>query len=197
MKALLGLLALSQLAFIKLADSVPSNVQSFMDQITSGQCNGGQAISETHYSKDSGSKSTSQFVANSAFHLQNVILTTPGFFYCQDDTTGVLYLHGQGDYLAHMDIYCDGLQDGGNGRCNGDNQDITSFQDQVQEYSSLTNYVDDLNPNYIPYFVLGNECDGGDSKCPRDYSAFHTEKFGVQPLSVMAVVCNGQLVSNA
>ena len=148
MKALFGLLALSQLALITLADSVPSNVQSLLGRITSGQCNGGQAISETYYSKDSGSKSTSQFVANIAFHFQNVILTTPGFVYCQDVTTAVLYPPGQGDYLADKDIDCDGLQDCGDGHCNGDNQDVTAFQDQVQEYSSLTKYVDDLNPNY-------------------------------------------------
>ncbi len=114
------------------------------------------------------------------------------FTYCQDSATGVLYLHGQGSSLADMDVDCDGLQTGGDGRCQGTNQDITAFKDYVQQYSQLTTYVLDLNPNYIPYVVFGNECDSG---CAPGYTPFDPKQFGVQPLSVMAVVCNGQLVS--
>ena len=91
-----------------------------------------------------------------------------------------------------MDIDCDGLQNGGDGRCHGTNQDITAFQDLVKQYSQLTTYTSDLNPNYIPYVVFGNECEG---ECPSGYTPFDPKSFGVQPLSVMAVVCNGQLVS--
>ena len=90
-----------------------------------------------------------------------------------------------------MNIDCDGLQTGGDGRCHGDDQDNTAFQDLVQQYSKLTTYVSDLNPNYIPYVVFANECDAG---CPSGYTPFDPTKFGVQPLSVMGVVCNGQLV---
>jgi hypothetical protein len=49
--------------------------------------------------------------------------------------------------------------------------------------------VSDLNANYIPYVVFGNE----GSKA--GFTTFDPTKFGVQPLSVMAVVCGDQMVS--
>ena len=86
-----------------------------------------------------------------------------------------------------MDIDCDGDQsDPGDGRCgsSGDTQSITAFQDQVQQYSRTAgNQVSDLNANYVPYVVFGN--DGKRA----GYTNFHPQDVGIQPLSVMAVVC--------
>jgi hypothetical protein len=50
--------------------------------------------------------------------------------------------------------------------------------------------VSDLNANYIPYVVFGN--DGSAS----GFTTFDPTQYGIQPLSVMAVVCNDQLVSS-
>lgn len=117
----------------------------------------------------------------------------PAFAYCRDDDTGVLYLHGTGEKLANMDIDCDGDQsDPGDGRC-GESQDTqsqTAFRDLVQKYSKNTDHpVSDLNANFIPYVVFGNY---GSKK---GYTNFHPEDVGLQPLSVMAVVCGDKLVS--
>lgn len=115
------------------------------------------------------------------------------FAYCKDNKTGVLYLHGTGSKLANMDIDCDGDQsDHGDGRCGSsdDTQSTTAFKDLVQKYSRKAgNAVSDLNANFIPYVVFGNhgKKDG--------YTNFHPEDFGLRPLTVMAVVCGDQLVS--
>ena len=114
------------------------------------------------------------------------------YAYCQDNSTGVLYLHGEGNNFANMDVDCDGLQGGPvDGRCglSTDTQSETAFKSTVQQYSKLAgNYVKDLNANFIPYVVFGNY---GNKK---GYNTFHPTKYGVKPLSVMAVVCGDQLV---
>lgn len=103
-----------------------------------------------------------------------------------------MYLHGDGSNFANMDIDCDGLQGGPvDGRCgsSADTQSQTAFKDTVKEYSRKAgNYADDLNANFIPYTVFGNY--GNDP----DYITFHPTDYGIQPLSVMAVVCGDQLV---
>lgn len=116
------------------------------------------------------------------------------FAYCQDNQTGVVYLHGTDSRFANMDIDCDGLQSGPvDGRCgsSSDTQSITAFQSTVAQYSKLAGkYVKDLNANFIPYVVFGNygSKDG--------YTTFHPTNHGVKPLSVMAVVCGDQLVKS-
>lgn len=114
------------------------------------------------------------------------------FAYCQDNATGVIYLHGNGDDFANMDVDCDGLQTGPvDGRCKSstDTQSETAFMDTVQQYSKAQgDYIRDLNANFIPYVVFGNY---GKKK---GYTNFHPTKYGVKPLSVMAVVCGDQLV---
>ena len=88
-----------------------------------------------------------------------------------------------------MDIDCDGEQGGpsDDGRCgsSGDTQDITAFQDTVASYGKGIN---DLNANADPYVVFGN--DGGSG-----WDTFDPQQYGVEPLSVMAVVCGDKLVS--
>ena len=91
-----------------------------------------------------------------------------------------------------MDVDCDGDQSNpGDGRCGSseDTQSITAFQYQVAQYAKANGQnVSDLNANSISYVVFGNY---GNQP---GYVNFHPTKYGVEPLSVMAVVCNGQLV---
>ena len=119
------------------------------------------------------------------------------FAYCQDNGTGVIYLHGTGSSnsnFANMDVDCDGDQsDPGDGRCgnSGDTQSETAFKSQVQQYSKQAgDAVSDLNANFVPYVVFGNQ----GSKA--GYTTFHPQTHGIKPLSVMAVVCGDQLVSH-
>lgn len=81
-----------------------------------------------------------------------------------------------------MDIDCDGANNSA-GACSNDpsGQGETAFKDTVQSFG-----IDDLDANIHPYVVFGNE--GADP-------SFSPEQFGMQPLSVVAVVCNNQVVS--
>lgn len=92
-----------------------------------------------------------------------------------------------------MDIDCDGDQsDPGDGRCgsSSDTQSTTAFKDLVQKYSNQAGKpISDLNANFAPYVVFGNY------GTREGYTNFHPEDHGLQPLSVMAVVCDGKLVS--
>lgn len=91
-----------------------------------------------------------------------------------------------------MDIDCDGDQsDHGDGRCGNsdDTQSITAFQYLVEQYSTDNGApVSDLNANFIPYVVFGN------SGSKAGYTNFRPQRFGIKPLSVMAVVCGDKLV---
>lgn len=88
-----------------------------------------------------------------------------------------------------MDVDCDGLQGGvgDDGRCGSstDTQNQTTFRDTLVSYGQS---VTELNANVHPYAVFGNQ---GSRK---GYANFDPTKYGVQPLSVMAVVCNNKLV---
>lgn len=93
-----------------------------------------------------------------------------------------MYLKGPDGTYADMDIDCDGLN-ASTGLCNNDpsGQSQTAFQSEVQGFG-----IADLDAHVHPYVVLGNE--GADP-------SFDPQSAGVRPLSVVAVVCNGQLVS--
>jgi hypothetical protein len=88
-----------------------------------------------------------------------------------------------------MDVDCDGVQSGAgdDGRCGSstDTQSQTSFQDAMASYNLG---VQDLNAFVHPYVVFGNV--GTKS----GYVNFDPIGVGVQPLSIMAVVCNGEVV---
>lgn len=94
-----------------------------------------------------------------------------------------------------MDIDCDGNKDepssdANDGRCGNsdDTQSDTSFQDAVGGYGrGLSN----LNAYVHPYVVFGNSADRGRS----GYTPFDPTAYGIEPLSIMAVVCNKQVVS--
>lgn len=174
------------------ARDVPANVKSFYDRITDGKCTGGKILKDGFYDEIPGSKSMSfpSFPPPGQGILSHPSLQA--FAYCQDDKTGVLYLHGNGNKFANMDVDCDGLQTGPvDGRCKSstDTQSETAFKDTVQQYSRADgHFVKDLNANFIPYVVFGNY---GKKK---GYTTFHPTDYNVQPLSVMAVVCGDQLV---
>jgi hypothetical protein len=109
------------------------------------------------------------------------------FGYCKDATSGVIYLHGDGKQLVNMDIDCDGQQGGAgeDGRCgsSGDTQSQTSFKDTIVDYKVG---ISDLNAKVHTFVVFGN-----DGTSP----SFDPQKYGIEPLSVMAVVCGNKLVS--
>jgi chitosanase len=85
-----------------------------------------------------------------------------------------------------MDVDCDG-----SGRC-GDSPDQkseTRWPDLMQSYTDIAgSHVDDLNANNVPCVVFGN---GGNAP---GYTTFDSTAQGIQPLSVMAVVCGDQMV---
>lgn len=79
-----------------------------------------------------------------------------------------------------MDIDCDGA-DATAGDCSDDpsGYGATSFKDTVRTFG-----ISDLNANIHPYVVVNEP------------PYFNAQKYGMKPLSVMAVVCNNQIVSN-
>ncbi len=151
---------------------------------------------------------------------------TLAWAYCQDERTGVIYIHGNGDKIANMDVDCVCIpsqrllklhklmqvQDGEqhpdpDGRCKSstDTQSITAFQDLVAKYSKADDReVHDLNANFIPYVVFGNQgskegmwkASASHSQLTfTGYANFHPQSHGIKPLSVMAVVCGDKLVA--
>jgi hypothetical protein len=116
----------------------------------------------------------------------------PAFSYCGDhlEDYNVIYIKGTGSNFADMDVDCDGEQNGrgDDGRCGSsqDTQSITSFQWIIEGYKKG---IKDLNANVHPYVVFGNE--GTKS----GWKTFDPQEYGIEPLSVMAVVCGDKLVS--
>jgi chitosanase len=108
-----------------------------------------------------------------------------GFSYCgfgDQSAITMLYLSGPPSMpLDDMDVDCDGINDLARA-CSNDptGQGQTAFQDTVATYG-----ISDLNANIHGYVVFGN-----DGASP----SFDPQSVGIQPLSVMAVVCNNQLV---
>ncbi|KAK1761600.1 family 75 glycoside hydrolase [Echria macrotheca] len=110
---------------------------------------------------------------------------SPSFSYCGDHLAddGIVYIK------ANMDIDCDGAQGGSadDGRCGAstDTQSITAFQQTVRQYGKG---IRDLNANVHPYVVFGN------TGSKPGWESFDPQQYGIEPLSVMAVVCGDQLV---
>ncbi|KAM0812872.1 putative Endo-chitosanase [Seiridium cardinale] len=164
-----SLLLASFLASTSIAGDIPSNVKNFYDSIKSaGQCK--DKLASGFYSYDGGPDSWS---------------------YCGDhlDSDGVIYIQGTGGQFANMDIDCDGAQGGAgdDGRCgySSDTQSQTSFEGTVAAYGKG---VKDLNANVHPYVVFGNT---GDKS---GYANFDPQSHGIEPLSLMAVVCGEKLI---
>ncbi|KAE8376156.1 fungal chitosanase of glycosyl hydrolase group 75-domain-containing protein [Aspergillus bertholletiae] len=102
------------------------------------------------------------------------------FEYC-GDIKGAIFMHSsKGGEYTNMDIDCDGANNTA-GKCANDKsgQGITAFQDEVKKFG-----ISDLDANLHPYIVFGNE----------DHSPhFNPQEYGMEPLSVMAVVCKNQV----
>lgn len=104
-----------------------------------------------------------------------------GARYC-GDISGAIYLKGSNGNYDNMDIDCDGANNHA-GACSNDpsGQGETAFKDTVKKYG-----IPDLDANVHPYVVFGN-----DGASP----SFDPQQHGIKPLSVMAVVCNGEVAS--
>lgn len=119
---------------------------------------------------------------------------TADFTYCGDrlSSKGIIYQQGRRGALSDMDVDCDGVQGSpaDDGRCgsSGDTQSVTSFADTVRGYGKAG--VRDLDANVHPYVVFGNV-----GSRP-GYANFNPRSYGVEPLSVVAVVCGDKLVSS-
>lgn len=160
---------------ISSARDLPFNLQTFYTTLLSQKsCN--HPLASGFYSTDSGPDTYS---------------------YCGDhlSDSGILYLRGRGrGHLTNMDVDCDGMQGGvgDDGRCSvgasPDYQGVTAFQDIIAEYN--VSGVTDLNTYVHPYVVFGNEIESDDVRID-GYMRFDPREHGVEPLSVMAVVCDG------
>ncbi|KAL7904435.1 glycoside hydrolase family 75 protein [Trichoderma velutinum] len=102
--------------------------------------------------------------------------SSSGAVWC-GDIPNAIFLKGSNGNYDNMDVDCDGADDKA-GDCSNDPTGFgeTAFMDTVQSFG-----ISDLNANIHPYVVV-NE--------PPYFDAQH---FGLQPLSVMAVVCNNQV----
>ncbi|PKS06105.1 hypothetical protein jhhlp_007939 [Lomentospora prolificans] len=169
MMAPLLLLATLLLAASSLARDVPDNVRNLYDSIREkGMCS--IELAGGFYSSDDGPNT---------------------FSYCGDhlEDYKIVYIQGTGGVLANMDVDCDGAQGGpaNDGRCasSRDTQAVSSFQSTVASYGRG---IRDLDANIHPYIVFGNE----GSK--PGWKTFDPQEVGIQPLSLMAVVCGDKLI---
>lgn len=175
------------LASNALARDIPSNVKALYDSIRgSGSCS--NVLQGGFYSQEGDSKGSCFLSIPHDPHTFTNLNTD--FCYCGDhlDDKGIIYLQGNGGQLVNMDIDCDGKLGSGNGDCDssGDTQGQTTFGDTVVSYNKG---VSDLNAYVHSYVVLGNQGtkDG--------YVEFDPQSVGVEPLSVVAVVCGDKMVS--
>ncbi|KFY30845.1 hypothetical protein V493_01614 [Pseudogymnoascus sp. VKM F-4281 (FW-2241)] len=152
------------------AGSVPSNVKSFYDGLRSKKsCS--NPLKSGFYALDGGAK---------------------GRAYCGDhiDDFNVVYIQGKNGQLADMDIDCDGIINSpySDGRCEAsqDTQPQSSYIDLIKGYNVGIKDVDSYIHSYV---VLGNYADEGTS----GYTTFHPTDYGIEPLSIVAVVCNNKL----
>lgn len=103
--------------------------------------------------------------------------SSTGAVFC-GDIPNAIFLKSNNGY-DNMDVDCDGADDKAGG-CSNDPSGYgeTAFKDTVSHYG-----ISDLNANIHPYVVFNEE------------PFFSPQKHGMKPLSVMAVVCNNQVVS--
>lgn len=185
------------------ARNVPQNVRDLYNNLRSGSgCS--NKLATGFISRSGGSNGISSCLSFSPFPRRIFLFfcffflprsdrsnIAPGFSYCGDrlSSDGIIYIKGPGSALANMDIDCDGAQGGStdDGRCGSslDTQSVTSFQWILQGYGKG---IRDLNANVHPYVVFGNV---GSKK---GWRTFEPQQYGIQPLSLMAVVCGDKLV---
>ncbi|KAK4240514.1 glycoside hydrolase [Achaetomium macrosporum] len=151
------------------AHDILANVKRFYDALkANGSC--ANELATGFYAKDNGPNT---------------------FSYCGDHLSdfGVVYTKGAGSAFADMDVDCDGVQHGpgDDGRCasSSDTQSVTSFQSIIAGYNKG---ITDLNAFVHPYVVFGNQ-----GSMP-GWKTFDPQQYGIEPLSIIAVVCNQQLI---
>ncbi|KAK6082884.1 fungal chitosanase [Seiridium cupressi] len=114
------------------------------------------------------------------------------FSYCGDHLSdyNVVYIQGNNGLLADMDVDCDGAiqrSPENDRRCDSspDRSSGTAFRELIQGYRKG---IRDLDPYIHSYVVLGNDGSkhGGITFDPTEH--------GIDPLSLVAVVCNDKLV---
>lgn len=209
--AVLKAALLAALVAVAGARDVPSNVRNFYNSVRSkGDCT--NKLASGFYSKagDGGREfasicpysnpKLSEFlfgsISVSIFYeivlpQTNMSSLESGASYCGDRIRdyNVIYLQGQNGNLVNMDIDCDGVQRGpaDDGRCgsSSDTQSITAFQYLVESYGTGQR---DLDANAHSYVVFGN-----DGTKP-GWKKFNPRSYGIEPLSVMAVVCGNKMV---
>lgn len=118
-------------------------------------------------------------------------LTFLDFSYCGDHlaSDGIIYLQGTGGDLANMDISCHGsFMQHADGSCDTshDTNYPTRFYNIVESYGKG---VWDLNPYVHSFVIFGNY---GNKK---DFVTFDPQSIGIEPYSLMAIVCGDQLVT--
>ncbi|KAF2758845.1 endo-chitosanase [Pseudovirgaria hyperparasitica] len=164
-QTLLTLLTLTLTTTTTLAIRLPANVKAFYDTHKSGPC-----------------KPSNRMSANFKVGLGDSSYggSSPSVTYCHDTTANVITSKSGG--YADMDIDCDG-QHSTEGRCSNDGsqQSETAFKDTVAQYG-----IADLDAHVHPYVVFGNSGAEG--------MEFSPQSHGVEPLSVVAVVCGGKLI---
>ncbi|OAQ59425.1 fungal chitosanase [Pochonia chlamydosporia 170] len=159
-------LATVSIAALASAATVPDNVKKFLDSVRSqGECTNKLQTGLTLSDSESDTDNT--------------------YSYC-GDRQGVIYLQGTGGKLADMDVDCDGatVPIDGDTRCNASQDTIpeTTFKDNVKQFG-----IDDLNAYIHSYVVFGN------TGSKEGFVNFNPQEFGMEPLSVMAVVCGDQM----
>lgn len=165
-----ALLPLTLLAAAAVARDVPSNLASFISSVKSqGQCKNQLASGFWSVDDDSDGGQTS---------------------YCGDHAN-LVYLQGTNGDLSDMDTDCDGIKDDSTGQCDYSNDDDIQYQTSYGYMAHDQWGMDDadLTAEKHSYVVFGNTNDGGSS----DHPEFDPSAHGIQPMSVMAVVCNKQL----
>lgn len=110
--------------------------------------------------------------------------------YCMEKNSNVVFLKNQSGGFADMDIDCDGAGNG-QGGCGDDPTGLgeTSFKSELQGLTGGA--VQDLDTNKHTFVVLSNFVSNdapGDSRKP-----FNIASVGVEPLSIVAVVCGNQM----
>lgn len=118
------------------------------------------------------------------------------YVYCGDHlkSEGIVYIQGVNGNLAALGPSCAGdtyrYNDDFDSYCDSslDNPvNPTTFQPIIQSYNVG---VSDFNPYVTSFVTFGNV----ESKNP-GFISFDPRKYGIEPMSIIAVVCNNRMVS--
>jgi chitosanase len=168
------------------AREVPANLKAFYDAHKSTPCASADRLSpafQDGQSKTNGVYYCAADAKNSSSQATRM-LARKAKKPSDGGSSHIMYIKGSGSNYADMDIDCDGANRK-EGWCGDDTsgQDDTAFQDVLKGYGTG---VDQLDAHIHTYVVLGNSDDS---------PSFDPQSVGIEPLSVVAVVCGDKLVS--